>query len=373
MSKIIRTPTMAKGGVTEDELRLMSDHSKKWIANAFKTGRTDVVALADAIRGLYRVSGLDEPIVVVVPSPIVMALAGGIASQWWNRHNATYNATANATRIATRIATRNATDNATFNATDNATRDATVIATANATRDATDNATYNDVVYDVCLMFGVELPSAVSLIKSWHEVYQGGNMWSAWDCYLTAARDILGLLLPEHKKYKYWESASKLGGFRHMHPKFCMVCDFPDVLKIDENNEPHCEDGPSHRWSDGWSLWHIHGVAVDEQIIMRPETQTISQINSEPNQDVRSIRIERFGWTRYIKESGAKLIDSVKSNPISGTPEQLYRLADGSQRLVAGCVTGKIVTMGVPSEIESCQQAQAWLAGGNKWNLLAAT
>lgn len=133
-------------------------------------------------------------------------------------------------------------------------------------------------------------------------------MWAWWDCYLTAARDILGLQLPQHEKYAAWEQCAIEGGFRIMHDEFCMVSDFPERIMIDAQNRPHSEDGPSHRWRDGWSLWHIHGVRVTEQIVMRPETITIEQIKAEQNAEVRRVMIDRYGEERYIVDSGMRAV-----------------------------------------------------------------
>jgi len=137
-------------------------------------------------------------------------------------------------------------------------------------------------------------------------------MWSAWDCYLTAARDILGLRLPPHEAYEAWERCTKNGGFRLVHEKFCMVSDFPERLRVDEQNRPHCSDGPSHRWRDGWELYHWHGVAVTEQIVMQPETLTAQQIANEPNAEVRRVMIERMGAVKYLQQAGAELVNADK-------------------------------------------------------------
>ena len=134
-------------------------------------------------------------------------------------------------------------------------------------------------------------------------------MWAAWDCYLTAARDVLGLKLPAHEKYEAcWEQAAIHGGFRFMHPDFCMVCDFPEVLLVDDQNRPHCADGPSHRWRDGWSLYHWHGVRVPAYLIEAPETITVDRISEETNAEVRRVMIERYGASRYLLDSGAKIV-----------------------------------------------------------------
>jgi hypothetical protein len=153
-------------------------------------------------------------------------------------------------------------------------------------------------------------------------MYQGGNMWSAWDCYLTAFRDILGLQLPEYEKYAAWEQAATNGGFRLMHEEFCMVSDFPSRLRVDEQNRPHCEDGPSHEWRDGWRLYHWHGVRLDGaniNIVEAPETITVAQIDSETNAEVRRVMIDRYGPKRYLADSGAAVVHELGADhPIVG-------------------------------------------------------
>jgi hypothetical protein len=144
--------------------------------------------------------------------------------------------------------------------------------------------------------------------KSWESQYQGGNMWGSWDCYLTAYRDILGLQLPEHEKYAAWETLAIESGFRFLHSEFALVCDFPEILKVDDRNRPHCADGPSHRWRDGWSLYHWHGVRVPDYIIEQPDTITIQSIREEQNTEVRRVMVERYGYERYIRDAGLQLI-----------------------------------------------------------------
>jgi hypothetical protein len=310
---------------------------------------------------------------------------------------ATYAATAAATRAATRAATcaftRDATYASTYASTDastaaatrDATRDATYASTAAATLAATDAFTDASIAASIAAStaatdgivllaetFGVAITSVIAELSKWYDRHQGGNMWAHYDCYLSAWRDVMGLDLRCFEKYASWEESALNGGSRYMHEKFCLVCEFPDQINQDDNNLPHCESGPSLSWMDGFAVWHIHGIAVDEQIVMRPHTQTVEQINGETNADVRAVRIERFGWARYLRESKAECIDHGR-NAISNTDEALYLLADGTKRFVAGCTTAKLVTMGVPSEIETCEQAQLWLAGGKKWNLIAAT
>jgi len=151
------------------------------------------------------------------------------------------------------------------------------------------------------------------------------------------------------------QSAGWFVPFEHI----CFICERHSILRRNAEGQLHCEDGPAVQYPDGWSVYAINGILCDEQIIMRPETQNIKQINSDSNADRHAIRIERFGWTRYLKESKAKLIDE-RSNEVEGTLEALYSLKK-TRRLVATCPTGRVFTMGVPTSVKTCEQAQNWL------------
>ncbi len=48
---------------------------------------------------------------------------------------------------------------------------------------------------------------------------------------------------------------------------------------------------------------------MPEQLIIQPETITIEQIRDEQNAEIRRVMLERFGFDRYITESGADLIN----------------------------------------------------------------
>ena len=479
---IIRSKTKASGGVTDQELAKMKIHSQKWIDNAMKTDHIDKDAITDAIHQLYRVSGLEEPVVVIVPSPLVMKYAyGAAAAIWYNKsyniddatRRATYNATDDSTRRATRVATYNATYeatrratyratyDATYDATDDATRratrratdaatddatrdatrratlaaiyDATYRATYRATDDATDvatdrvtyvtthaatyratgvatgvatdDATYDatrrathaatyvatdratdratydatdvatdddvsDAIYratfDAC--YAMTGQFGIDCANKWHISHQGGNMWSSYDCYITAMRDIIGLDLPEFESYKYWEQAAIHGGFRVMHEKFCIVSDFPEILKVDDQNQPHCENGPSHRWRDGWELYHWHGTVVPKEWIL--DTPDVKDVFNTSDIEVRAAGFEILGWANLLDHLDAKLIDK-DDDPLIG---ELYSVKlpdlEGEHLIVKyTCPRNGIMGQPVPPRnhlndepIDTILGAKAWLA-----------
>ena len=159
----------------------------------------------------------------------------------------------------------------------------------------------------------------------------------------------------------------------------CFVSERHNILNRNADGRLHNETGMALAYPDGWGVWALDGVRVDEQIVMRPETQTLAQIDSESNEEVRRLRIERFGWPRYIAESNADCIHS-RRNDIDGTSEALVRLKDGSVRLLCACrSTGRVYAVGVPREVATCEQAQNWMAGGStlfagrKFNVIGAS
>lgn len=135
-------------------------------------------------------------------------------------------------------------------------------------------------------------------------------MWGQYDCYLTAARDILGLKLGPYDKYHYWEQAAIHGGFRFMHEEFCMVSDFPKTLKVNAANQPHCSDGPSHEWRDGWKLYHLNGVRMEEWHVMTPaEKLDPSRVLKETNVEVRRELIRKMGIELLLSHLPHKVLD----------------------------------------------------------------
>ncbi|HEX5084516.1 MAG TPA: hypothetical protein VFY40_20940 [Blastocatellia bacterium] len=365
-SGIVRLPDFAGGGLTDEEREKMAAHAALWIERALRTKPADPATIEDVIKGLYRAENLAEPRVILVPSPFVMAMAGGIAAVWWflrdkklpdkkmaatetatsatiiaaikaatddATSDATYAVTAVVTDVeiyaATEYATLAASDEATYDATvaatDEATEAATVTLTATtaATNDATKAATGKDWRALAAHFVGEDwAQAALDVIKNWRSVCQEGNMKVFWDCYLTAARDILGLRLDPHAAYAHWEQAAIHGGFRWMHPKFCLVSDFPEILRVNTQNRPHAEFGPSHRWRDGLSIWHLNGVSVEQWMAENhPDEMDARKVLRIRNVDQRRECIRRMGMERIVGQLEPKVLD-VELREVGGE----YRL-----------------------------------------------
>jgi hypothetical protein len=207
--------------------------------------------------------------------------------------------------------------------------------------------------------------------KHWGTVYQGGNMWAGYDAYITAYRDILGLNLPEHAAYAHWEQAAIHGGFRVMHEEFCMVSDFPEVLKVDEQNRPHCENGPSHRWRDGWSLYHWHGTKVPAHWIEDRANLDPAEVVKAANVEQRAAGAAIVGWAKMVTVLKRKIIDGNPETDMGALVElTLPGLPEPGRFLQAQCPRNGIIVEGIPRvsdvdglPINTVIAAQAWRVG----------
>jgi hypothetical protein len=288
---------------------------------------------------------------------------------------ATYAATDDATRAAISAAARAAIDatdaatRATHDATDDA---ATRAATDAATRAATDDAMREEAFEAGAARACLHLAGAEGLSRAgrWEPAYQGGNMWAPYDAWLTAARDILGLKLPEHDNYAFWEQAAIHGGFRVMHEKFCIVSDFPEVLKKDDQNRPHCGDGPSHRWRDGWSLYHWHGVRIPAEWIEDKKSLTAAVALGQVNAEFRRAACEILGWAAILSELNARVLDR-DDDPEIGALVEVNLPEIGRERFLrVRCGTGREFAIPVPPGMKTALQAQAWTWGLDEKNFI---
>lgn len=332
MTNIVRTPTKATGGITEEEKVLLKAHTDKWIKMILRTEPTDFSKAKSAIEGLYAAADLQKPVVALAKSPIAMVFMYGAASAMLKKKNSP----------APQVVIDEVV--AAFNDIDFANTSNIVQKYVEITKKLADK-------------------KGIAEAKQWSNVYQGGAYWAQYDVYLTAMRDVIGLRLPEYEKYKYWEEAAIHGTFRVMHEKFCIVTDFPDTLKMDDENRAHCQNGPSHRWADGWSLYHWHGVSVPANWIMNPASLSAKDAITWQNIEQRRAACEILGWAKILKELDAKVVDTDGDPEIGELLEVTLPDIGTEKFLRVLCGTGREFALPVPPEMKSALQAQSWTWG----------
>lgn len=134
----------------------------------------------------------------------------------------------------------------------------------------------------------------------------------------------------------------------------------------------HREDGPAAIWPDETALWYIEGVRVTRKIVMEPGTLTLDEIDSEENAEVRRIMIERWGHDRYLRESGAELIDVDYESAQKGAAYRaLMRDKRGDQWLVGtDGSTQRTYYMPVPRTATTCAEAHMLICGFDERKIL---
>lgn len=190
-----------------------------------------------------------------------------------------------------------------------------------------------------------------------------GQHDAGWAAFYTYLRDECGLV-EETEPLTGLLRLCRSANWALPYSKICWVSDRHNIVATDEAGRLHCENGPALAYRDGWSQWYIHGVAVTEQIIMSPETQTIAEIHADTNEERRRIRIERYTWERYLKDSGAEVVDQ-RHNDRDNQEEVLYVTSTGLKRFcVQDPTTTRKYALGVPRETLTCEEAQTWMSHG---------
>lgn len=164
---------------------------------------------------------------------------------------------------------------------------------------------------------GLECVSKVDRLR------QGGNQWAGWPAMAEWFREVAELPI-DWTPWIPWVTLAEHSGPRYLHEKFVVISDFPEVLKVDNENRPHCSEGPFCRWRDGTSLYAWHGIRVPAWVIERPDRITIELIDKEGNAEIRRVMLDRYGFARYLKEKKAEVVDIWVDEGCQ--PVTLYRM-----------------------------------------------
>jgi hypothetical protein len=98
-----------------------------------------------------------------------------------------------------------------------------------------------------------------------------------------------------------------------MNQSVCVLSDRPAWVDRDERGRLHSMSRQAIQYRDGWGFYCVHGVRLSDAqtyIVTQPEQITVAAIDAESNAEVRRVMIERYGQERYIRDSGAVLVDS---------------------------------------------------------------
>ena len=204
---------------------------------------------------------------------------------------------------------------------------------------------------------------------SWH-YWLGGQFWvGGWwgsPSFVSFFREVCGLELDQdiEERAEAYQKVCESVNYIWLNSHFTMVCARPTEIHRDDQGRLHNENGLAIKYLDGWGLYVINGVTVNEQIVLRPETLTINQIQKESNQEKRRIMIERFGVDKYLQAINATIVDVDMRGVIGAGARALMKDDKGDCWFIGtDGSTDRVYNMYVGQGYTTCKEAHEALCG----------
>jgi hypothetical protein len=224
---------------------------------------------------------------------------------------------------------------------------------------------YSSGLNTFCRKLGLDTETVVSAWKASHLMSQMGKEGAPSIALISFFRHIAKLDI-DYQNWQHWENAA-IASVRYMHPEFCIVSDNPIKLLVDEQNRPHCADGPFCEWADGAKLYSWHGVRVPAWAIEQKELISKDSILGESNPEIRRALCEMVGW-----EAALLMFDgiTIDQDECLGLPRRLLSV-DQIQSRILVVQNGSLESDGsrrqfvlaVPDSVTTCHEAVAWSYG----------
>ncbi len=192
----------------------------------------------------------------------------------------------------------------------------------------------------------------------------GGSPLAAWNAYITFFRDVLDWENETLETFKYGEELCLTCGWVWWHEEVCVITDRPETIRMNDENQLHCEDGPALKYRDGWSIYSWNGTTIPANWIEDKENLDPTTALTWENVEQRRCAAEIIGWDKVLDKLNCSVIDENK-DPEIGTLVEVDIPDIGRERFLrVRCGTGRNFALPVPPDVRTAVDAQAWT-----WNL----
>jgi hypothetical protein len=157
------------------------------------------------------------------------------------------------------------------------------------------------------------LPTGQRRNKNWRQRLRRQARWSvslfwwrefaAYHCYQRAA--FPHQKVPDQNLISAIIEICRTCGGCWFYPEIAIISDRPALMQFDETGRLHADTGPAVDYPDGFAVYALHGVPIARWIFEQPSKITATDVESEPNAEVRRVMVERMGPERYLSLSGA--------------------------------------------------------------------
>ncbi len=143
----------------------------------------------------------------------------------------------------------------------------------------------------------------------------------------------------------------------------CFVSDRPAEIHLDARERLHNLRGPAMAFSDGWSLYAIHGSFVSERLVMHPDEVGLEDLPLDENLEVLHATIELLGHERFLAAAKAQLVqedDFGRLHQIQFHDYEPLLMVEVVNATPDPDGTVRRHLLRVPPETESAHEAVAW-------------
>ena len=107
-----------------------------------------------------------------------------------------------------------------------------------------------------------------------------------------------------------WDSLAKSGGWWWPFDVGVVCTERPSEIHMDDNGNLHMDGGPAVKYRDGWSIWRLHGVRVDQWLAEdAAESIDPARLTEIENVQVRMEFVRKVGINRIAEALNAEVID----------------------------------------------------------------
>jgi len=128
----------------------------------------------------------------------------------------------------------------------------------------------NEKLEEFSKKYEISIEDFKDSIKKSYEIFKEGNFLNRdADISLIAFFRHIVKVPEDYTKFDPYEKLAETSGPRYQHENFCIISDFPCVMKRDENDFAHCENMPAIIWRDGSMMFVRNGKIVPAYFILK--------------------------------------------------------------------------------------------------------
>jgi hypothetical protein len=168
------------------------------------------------------------------------------------------------------------------------------------------------IEWELSPMAGVK--KALSYGSDLGGAFFGGSLWAGYSARADFFNEVCGVKIDRN----FLEMVESCG-YYWTFDKVAILTERPCKISRNERGQLHCTDGMAIQYPDGWGLYALNGVVVDEAIVMTPASKLDVKLAVETqNVEVRREIVRKIGIDIVEQKLGSKILDSK--------PEMNYEL-----------------------------------------------